>query len=133
TAMNYLGGAQSACDLTSGGRYAVKHAPSPYFADERALCAAHAPAVGSSGFLDAKRLPTLPFVSPDLCDDTDVALRTCVSRPASPAFSATGPIGTGVRGAQVIRRALSSENAGAMVRDDALWLSPGGIVSGTLS
>jgi hypothetical protein len=70
TAKNYLGGAQSACDLTSGGRYAVKHAPWPYFADERALCAANAPAVGSSGFLDPKHLPTLAFVSPDLCDDT---------------------------------------------------------------
>lgn len=70
TAKNYLGGAQSACDLTSGDRYAVKHAPWPYFADERALCAANAPAVGSAGFLDAKHLPTLAFVSPDLCDDT---------------------------------------------------------------
>ncbi|MDP9334782.1 MAG: hypothetical protein M3Q30_15950, partial [Actinomycetota bacterium] len=70
TAKNYLGGAQSACDLTSGGRYAVKHAPWPYFADERALCNANAPAVGSSGFLDPKHLPTLAFVSPDLCDDT---------------------------------------------------------------
>jgi hypothetical protein len=70
TAKNYLGGAQSACDLTSGGTYAVKHAPWPYFADERALCAANAPAVGSSGFLDPKHLPTLAFVSPDLCDDT---------------------------------------------------------------
>jgi hypothetical protein len=70
TAKNYLGGAQSACDLTSGGTYAVKHAPWPYFEDERALCAANAPAVGSSGFLDPKNLPTLAFVSPDLCDDT---------------------------------------------------------------
>ena len=70
TAKNYLGGAQSACDLTSAGRYAVKHAPWPYFADERTLCVANAPAVGSSGFLDAKHLPTLAFVSPDLCDDT---------------------------------------------------------------
>jgi len=70
TAKNYLGSAQSACDLTSGDRYAVKHDPWPYFADERALCAANAPAVGSSGFLDPKNLPTLAFVSPDLCDDT---------------------------------------------------------------
>jgi hypothetical protein len=70
TAVNYLGGAQSACDLTSEDRYAVKHAPWPYFADERDLCAANAPAVGSSGFLDARHLPTLAFVSPDLCDDT---------------------------------------------------------------
>jgi phosphatidylinositol-3-phosphatase len=70
TAVNYLGGAQSACDLTSSGRYAVKHAPWPYFADERGLCVANAPAVGSSGFLDPKHLPTLAFVSPDLCDDT---------------------------------------------------------------
>ena len=70
TAKNYLGGAQSPCDLTSGGTYAVKHAPWPYFADERTLCAANAPAVGSSGFLDPRHLPTLAFVSPDLCDDT---------------------------------------------------------------
>ena len=70
TAVNYLGGAQSACDVTSEGRYAVKHAPWPYFADERDLCVANAPAVGSSGFLDARHLPTLAFVSPDLCDDT---------------------------------------------------------------
>ena len=70
TAVNYLGGAQSACDLSSSGRYAVKHAPWPYFADERDLCVANAPAVGSSGFLDPKHLPTLAFVSPDLCDDT---------------------------------------------------------------
>jgi hypothetical protein len=70
TAKNYLGGAQAACDPTSSGRYAVKHAPWPYFADEQTLCAANAPAVGSSGFLDAKHLPTLAFVSPDLCDDT---------------------------------------------------------------
>ena len=69
-AKNYLGGAQSACGLTSSGQYAVKHAPWPYFADERALCAANAPAVGSAGFLDPEHLPTLAFVSPDLCDDT---------------------------------------------------------------
>jgi hypothetical protein len=70
TAKNYLGGAQVSCDLTSEGRYAVKHAPWPYFASERSLCRANAPAVGSSGFLDPKHLPTLAFVSPDLCDDT---------------------------------------------------------------
>jgi len=70
TAKNYLGGAQSACDVTSGGTYAVKHAPWPYFVGERALCAANAPAVGSYGFLDPRNLPTLAFVIPDLCDDT---------------------------------------------------------------
>lgn len=70
TAKNYLGGAQSACDQTSEGKYAVKHAPWPYFVDERALCAANAPAVASSGFLDPSHLPTLAYVSPDLCDDT---------------------------------------------------------------
>lgn len=70
TAKNYLGGAQSACDLTSEGTYAVKHAPWPYFEDERDLCIANSPAVGSVGFLDPKHLPTLAFVSPDLCDDT---------------------------------------------------------------
>jgi hypothetical protein len=70
TAKNYLGGAQTACDLTSAGRYAVKHAPWPYFAKERQLCAANSPAVGSSGFLDPNALPTFAFVSPDLCDDT---------------------------------------------------------------
>ena len=48
----------------------MKHAPWPYFTSERALCAANAPAVGSSGFLDPKHLPTLAYVSPDLCDDT---------------------------------------------------------------
>jgi acid phosphatase len=57
SAKNYLGGAQSACGLTSSGQYAVKHAPWPYFGDERALCAANAPAVGSSGFLDPEHLP----------------------------------------------------------------------------
>jgi phosphatidylinositol-3-phosphatase len=70
TAKNYLGGAQSACDVTGGGSYAVKHAPWPYFVDERQLCVANAPAVGSSGFLDPNALPTFAFVSPDLCDDT---------------------------------------------------------------
>ncbi len=70
TAKNYLGGAQSACDLTSSGQYAVKHAPWPYFTHEGALCTANAPAVSSSGFLDPAHLPTLAFVSPDLCDDT---------------------------------------------------------------
>ncbi len=35
TAKNYLGGAPSACGVVSGGRYAVKHAPWPYFADEQ--------------------------------------------------------------------------------------------------
>jgi len=70
TAKNYLGGAQAACDQTSGDKYAVKHAPWPYFTGERALCTANAPAVGSSGFLDPKHLPTLAYISPDLCDDT---------------------------------------------------------------
>ena len=57
-------------DLTSSGQYAVKHAPWPYFANERGLCAANAPAVGSSGFSIRSTCPRFAFVSPDLCDDT---------------------------------------------------------------
>jgi len=69
TAKNYLESAQGPCDLTSGGTYAVKHSAWPYFQDERALCAANAPAMGTV-VLDPANLPTLAYVSPNLCNDT---------------------------------------------------------------
>ncbi len=65
----------SNCDLSSAGRYAVKHNPAAYYVDIRSRCARwDAPmATTSSGrFLSdlrRDRLPSFSFVAPNLCDD----------------------------------------------------------------
>lgn len=77
TARAYIESMPSPCALSSSGRYAVRHNPWAYFADstERAHCQAYdLPAGGpSSGPLHddvaAGTLPTLGWVTPDLCND----------------------------------------------------------------
>ena len=62
------------CQLTSAGRYAVKHNPAAYYdgADDRVACGRDdvplVPGLGAD--IDAGTLPTFAFVTPDLCNDT---------------------------------------------------------------
>jgi phospholipase C len=61
----------SPCQLTSSGRYAVKHNPAAYFTDLRTSCSAND--VGFDAFqqdIDAGSLPSFAFVTPDMCSDT---------------------------------------------------------------
>jgi hypothetical protein len=77
TVTAYIEAMPAPCALTSSGRYAVRHNPWTYFADpaERANCQAHDVPAGTptAGRLHddvtAGTLPTLGWVTPDLCDD----------------------------------------------------------------
>jgi phosphatidylinositol-3-phosphatase len=77
TAKAYIEAMPSPCALSSSGRYAVRHNPWTYFADpaERAHCRADDVPAGtpSTGPLHddvtAGTLPTLGWVTPDLCND----------------------------------------------------------------
>lgn len=77
TAKAYIEAMPSPCALSSSGRYAVRHNPWTYFADpaERAHCQAYDVPAGtpSAGPLHddvtAGTLPTLGWVTPDLCND----------------------------------------------------------------
>lgn len=77
TAEAYIEAMPSPCALSNSGRYAVRHNPWTYFADpaERADCRAHDVPAGtlSAGPLHddvtAGTLPTLGWVTPDLCND----------------------------------------------------------------
>jgi phosphatidylinositol-3-phosphatase len=77
TAKAYIEAMPSPCALSSSGRYAVRHNPWTYFADpaERAHCQADDVPAGtpSAGPLHddvtAGTLPTLGWVTPDLCND----------------------------------------------------------------
>jgi hypothetical protein len=82
-AKTYAEGMTGACALRSGGRYAVKHNPWPYFATERAACRrydlpAGTPARGAlSNDISAGSLPTFALLIPDLCHDAhDCSLGT---------------------------------------------------------
>ncbi len=54
------------CDLSDGGRYAVKHDPQAYYVPLRARCPEQ---VLPLSRFDAGALPRLAFVTPDLCSD----------------------------------------------------------------
>ena len=77
TAKAYIEAMPSPCALSNSGRYAVRHNPWTYFADptERAHCQAYDVPAGtpSAGALHddvtAGTLPTLGWVTPDLCND----------------------------------------------------------------
>ena len=79
TAGTFAESMSSSCQLTSDGdaRYAVKHNPWAYFADERAAC--EAGDVGS-GFLEAAKADALPNVGmliPNTCNDAHDADQGC--------------------------------------------------------
>ena len=69
TAMTYAESMPQPCDLSSSGRYAVKHNPAAYYtgADDRSVCQ-HDDVPLPGGRLGT--LPTFLFVVPDLCHDT---------------------------------------------------------------
>ena len=77
TAKAYIESMPSPCDLTSGGRYAVRHNPWTYFTDppERDHCRAYDVPAGSPSAgalhddLRAGTLPTVGWVTPNLCHD----------------------------------------------------------------
>lgn len=84
TAKAYIEAMPSPCALSGSGRYAVRHNPWTYFAGpaERAHCQAYDVPAGtpSAGALHddvaAGTLPTLGWVTPDLCNDAhDCPLR----------------------------------------------------------
>ncbi|SDO83808.1 Phosphoesterase family protein [Pedococcus dokdonensis] len=66
------------CALQPKGRYAVKHNPWPYFAQERSLCRQHdLPVTALGPAVDAGTLPHAGMVVPDLCHDAhDCSLAT---------------------------------------------------------
>ena len=74
-ATTYAEGMTSRCQITSRGRYAVRHNPWVYFAAERAACRAHDLPSGtpSAGALHddvvGGTLPTFGLLVPDLCHD----------------------------------------------------------------
>lgn len=78
TAAVYADAMPGNCALVSSGRYAVKHNPWPYFADERALCRKYDLPVSALGpAVDAGSLPNAAMVVPDLCHDAhDCSLAT---------------------------------------------------------
>jgi hypothetical protein len=78
TEKSYQEDMTSACQLTDGGKYAVKHNPAAYYtgADDRTACAADDVPMGTrdagefATALDRDQLPTFAFVTPNLCNDT---------------------------------------------------------------
>jgi phosphatidylinositol-3-phosphatase len=75
TAKAYAEGMPSNCALTGNSTYAVRHAPWPYYVDERAACNSFDVPLGttSSGALlsdiNAGTLPNAGLVTPSLCND----------------------------------------------------------------
>ena len=70
TATTYAEGMRSRCQLTNGGRYAVRHNPWTYFRSERRLCRRHdVPLRRLGGDVDAGSLPRVGMVVPDVCND----------------------------------------------------------------
>src|SRR6202008_155475 len=72
---SYAESMPSNCDLSSSGRYAVKHNPAAYYTGLRTQCGRRDLPMGttSSGSftsdLGRNRLPAFSFVTPDLCHD----------------------------------------------------------------
>ena len=71
TAALYAEGMPSRCAVDNGGtRYAVKHNPWAYFADERTGCRRHdLPAGRLTAAIRSGHLPNVGMVIPDLCND----------------------------------------------------------------
>jgi phospholipase C len=73
TERSYQEAMTSPCQLTSVGRYAVRHNPAPYYvgADDRVACQADdLPFTAFTADVANNRLPTFAFITPDLCHDT---------------------------------------------------------------
>jgi hypothetical protein len=73
TERSYEEAMASPCQLSSAGRYAVRHNPAAYYvgADDRAACQSDdLPFTALAADLAANRLPSFAFVTPDLCHDT---------------------------------------------------------------
>jgi phospholipase C len=73
TARSFEESMTSPCQLSSAGRYAVKHNPAAYYADPRDRTACQAedlPLDALTSDLSAGTLPAFSFVTPDLCHDT---------------------------------------------------------------
>ncbi len=60
------------CDLSSSGRYAVKHNPAAYYTSIRTACAGNDVAFADTFAHDvaAGTLPSFSFVTPNMCNDT---------------------------------------------------------------
>jgi phospholipase C len=73
TERSYEEAMSSPCQLSSTGRYAVKHNPAPYYVGpgDRAACQTDdVPFTAFTADLAANRLPAFAFITPDLCHDT---------------------------------------------------------------
>lgn len=78
TEASYQEGMRGTCQLTSAGRYAVKHNPAAYYssAGDRAACQVDDVPLGTTGSgllrdaLTSGSLPAFAFITPDLCNDT---------------------------------------------------------------
>lgn len=70
TAAVYAEGMARPCELSSDGRYAVKHNPWAYFPEERAACVRHdLPLDALPADIARGTLPAAGLVVPDLCHD----------------------------------------------------------------
>jgi acid phosphatase len=70
TARVYAEGMPAPCAVTSSGRYAVKHNPWAYFADERPACKRYDVPLGTlAGDVHSGALPNVGLVVPDVCND----------------------------------------------------------------
>ena len=70
TAKVYAEGMPAPCTTTSSGRYAVRHNPWTYFADERSACRQYdVPMTALAGDVRSGALPNVGMVVPDTCSD----------------------------------------------------------------
>jgi hypothetical protein len=78
TSKTYAEGQTANCQQGNTGRYAVKHNPWAYFADERAACQANDVSTATlAADITANTLPNVGLVVPDLCNDAhDCSLAT---------------------------------------------------------
>ena len=106
TAKSYIEGMTSNCQYASGGVYATKHNPWPYYVgpNDQAYCQQFDIPLGTStagaliNDINAGALPTLSYIVPDLCNDThdcpvatgDAWLQTVVSKILNGANYAAG-------------------------------------------
>jgi len=73
---DYEEGAPGRCPVASGGRYAVKHDPAPYYRNIRSACTLDDVPLGTTARgsfrtdLANGTLPAFSFVTPNLCNDT---------------------------------------------------------------